>query len=464
MCPGPDDHLSDRGLTDDSREAVGQMFMSSLPQGEKNSARKFQRLWRSFLIIAFASSFLVSCTSIPGRGEKQIRYELTHRFAVEDPQFLRSMGQLLGPAILPGNQVSALQNGDQIFPAMLDAIRGARESITFETYIYWSGDIGRQFSDAFCERAQAGVKVHVLLDWLGASKIDSKYLADMKAAGVELERYHPLHWYNLSRLNNRTHRKLLVVDGRIGFTGGVGIADAWAGDGNAKDHWRDSHYKIEGPAVAQMQAAFGDNWIKTRAQVLFGSAYFPELTQIGRSRAQVFKSSRDEGSESVRLMYLLSIASATRSIRLQAAYFVPDDLAIETLVSARKRGVKVEIIVPGPHTDSEIVQGASRSRWATLLDAGVLIYEFQPSLYHCKGIIVDDVWVSVGSTNFDNRSFRLNDEANLNIYDAVFAAEQAIIFESDKSRSRLMTRMDFKHRSVIGKMFDSVAGLLRQQL
>jgi cardiolipin synthase len=438
--------------------------ISAPPQVSKKRARKLQRLWRSFLIIGFAPCFLVSCTGITGRGEKQIRYELTHRFSVEDPQFLRSMGQLLGPAIVPGNRVTALQNGDQIFPAMLEAIRGARESITFETYIYWSGDIGRQFADALCERAGAGLKVHVLLDWLGTSRIDGQYLADMKAAGVEVERYHPLHWYHLSRLNNRTHRKLLVVDGRIGFTGGVGIADAWAGNANDKDHWRDSHYKIEGPAVAQMQAAFDDNWIKTRAQVLFSSVYFPELAQVGRSRAQVFKSSPDEGSESVRLMYLLSIASATRSIRLQAAYFVPDDLAIETLVTARKRGVKIEIIVPGPHTDSEIVQGASRSRWAALLDAGVLIYEFQPSLYHCKVLIVDDVWVSVGSTNFDNRSFRLNDEANLNVYDAVFAAEQASIFERDKNVSRLMTRRDFKNRSIFGKMFDAVAGILREEL
>jgi cardiolipin synthase len=415
------------------------------------------------LVVGFASGILVSYISISGHGEKQIRYELTHRFAVEDPQFLRSMGQLLGPAILPGNRVTALQNGDQIFPAMLEAIRGAQQSITFETYIYWSGDIGLQFSDALCERAQAGVKVHVLLDWLGANKINGKYLAAMKAAGVEVERYHPLHWYNWSRLNNRTHRKLLVVDGRIGFTGGVGIADAWEGNASAKDHWRDSHYKIEGPAVAQMQAAFGDNWIKTRARVLFGSAYFPELAQIGHSRAQVFKSSPDEGSESVRLMYLLSIASAAKSIRLQAAYFVPDDLVVETLVTARKRGVKIEIIVPGPQTDSEIVQGASRSRWAALLDAGVLFYEYQPSLYHCKVLIVDDIWVSVGSTNFDNRSFRLNDEANLNIYDADFAAQQATIFESDKSASRQMTRADFKNRSLIGKMFDAVAGVLRQQ-
>jgi len=347
---------------------------------------------------------------------------------------------------------------------MLGAIRGARESVTFETYIYWSGKIGQEFSAALCERARAGVKVHVLLDWLGAGKIEARYLTDMQAAGVEVERYHPLRWYNLSRLNNRTHRKLLIVDGRVGFTGGVGIADAWSGDASDKDHWRDSHYMIEGPAVAQMQAAFGDNWIKTRAQVLFGPAYYPELTQIGASRAQVFKSSRDEGSENVRLMYLLSIASAAKTIRLQAAYFVPDDLAIETLVTARKRGVKVEIIVPGPNTDSEIVQEASRSRWGALLDAGVLIYEFQPSLYHCKVLIVDDVWVSVGSTNFDNRSFRLNDEANLNIYDAAFAASQVEMFEVDKRFSRLMTRAEFKSRSPVGKLIDATVGLVRDQL
>ena len=425
--------------------------------------KKRRGLWRALLVAGLASSVLVSCISISGRGEKEIRYEMTHRFSVEDPQFLRCMGQLLGPAILPGNRVMAFQNGDQIFPAMLEAIKGARESVTFETYIYWSGEIGQQFSDALCDRAQAGVKVHVLLDWLGTGKIDERFLAAMKAAGVELERYHPLQWFNWSRVNNRTHRKLLVVDGLVGFTGGVGIADAWKGNGTLKDHWRDSHYKIEGPAVAQMQAAFGDNWIKTRAKVLLGHAYFPELTQIGRSLAQVFKSSPDEGSESVRLMYLLSIASATESIRLQAAYFVPDDLAIDTLITARKRGVKLEIIVPGPQTDSEIVQGASRSRWPALLDAGVLIYEFQPTLFHLKVLIVDDIWVSVGSTNFDNRSFRLNDEVNLNIYDAQFAAEQTAVFESDKNRSRLVTREDFERRSMLGKAFDSAMGLFRQQ-
>jgi cardiolipin synthase len=289
-------------------------------------------------------------------------------------------------------------------------------------------------------------------------------LEDLKNAGVEVERYHPLRWYNLARINNRTHRKLLVVDGRIGFTGGVGIADLWQGNADAKDHWRDSHYQIEGPAVAQMQAAFTDNWIKSRAKVLFGSNYFPEIKPAGSAGAQVFKSSRGEGSESVRLMYLLSIASATKNIRLQAAYFVPDELAIATFVAARKRGVRIEIIVPGPNTDAKIVQSASRSLWGELLDAGIQIYEYQPTMYHCKVIIVDDVWVSVGSTNFDDRSFRLNDEANLNVYDGMFAREQVKVFEADKAKSRLMTRAEFKNRSKIRKFCDEIAGTLRRQL
>lgn len=394
-------------------------------------------------------------------GEKQIRYQLEHRFAVNDPQFVRNMNHLLGPGILAGNRVTAFQNGDEIFTAMLAAIHGAQETITFETYIYWSGEVGRRFSEALCKRANAGVKVHVLLDAVGTGKMEGTHLTNLKAAGVEVERYHPLNWYSVTRINNRTHRKLLVVDGRIGFTGGVGIADLWDGHGQDKDHWRDSHYRLEEPAVAQMQAAFSDNWIKTRAKVLFGREYFPELKAAGQSLAQVFNSSRGEGSESVRLMYLLSIASATRSVRLQAAYFVPDDLAIVTFVSACKRGVKIEIIVPGPHMDAKIVQSASRSLWGALLDAGVQIYEYQPTMYHCKVMIVDDVWVSVGSTNFDDRSFRLNDEANLNIYDAAFAASLVRMFEQDKGKSRLMKRAESKDRSKAGKVIDEIAGTLR---
>ena len=225
---------------------------------------KAKMCW-AILITLLVTGFLTVSFSNLRAGEKQIRYELTHQFAVEDPQFLRTMGQLLGPSILPGNRITALQNGDQTFPAMLSAISDARKTITFETYIYWSGEIGKKFSEALCERARAGVKVHVMLDWVGCGKLEAKFLEEMKAAGVEVELYHPLRWYNVTRMNNRTHRKLLVVDGRIGFTGGVGIADQWQGQAESMDHWRDSHYQIEGPAVAQMQSAFTDNWIKTRS-------------------------------------------------------------------------------------------------------------------------------------------------------------------------------------------------------
>jgi cardiolipin synthase len=197
------------------------------------------KMWWAILITAVFTSFLTLVILNLRAGEKRIRYQLTHRFSVADPQFLRCMGQLLGPGILPGNRVTALHNGDQIFPAMLEAIRGATKSITFETYIYWSGEIGRKFSEAFSERARAGVQVHVMLDWEGCGKIEAQYLEDLNAAGVEVELYHPLHWYNITRINNRTHRKLLVVDGWIGFTGGVGIADQWLGQAESKDNWRD---------------------------------------------------------------------------------------------------------------------------------------------------------------------------------------------------------------------------------
>jgi cardiolipin synthase len=347
---------------------------------------------------------------------------------------------------------------------MLRAIRAATTTITFETFIYWSGRIGREFADALIERSRAGVKVHVLLDWLGSKKMDQQLLREMEGAGVDVERYHPLRWYNLSRVNNRTHRKLLVVDGRVGFTGGVGIADEWTGDAQDPQHWRDTHFMLEGPAVAQMQAAFMDNWLKTHARVLHSGDYFPKLEPVGGSPAQLFMSSPEEGSESVRLMYLLSITAARRSVRLATAYFVPDDLAVETLAGARRRGARVEVIVPGHHIDTHLVRRASRSRWGKLLEAGVAIYEYQPTMYHTKVMIVDDLWVTVGSTNFDNRSFRLNDEANLNVYDADLAAHQIRCFEQDKSRARQITFEEWKNRPLKEKLIEHAAGLLRWQL
>ena len=397
-------------------------------------------------------------------GEKNVERKLTRLYQTQDPQFHRAMGSLLGPGILSGNRAQELLNGDQIFPAMLAAIRSAERSITFETYIYWAGDIGREFADALAERARAGVKVHVLLDWVGSAKIDDALLKQMQAAGVDVRKFHKPAWYNLARMNNRTHRKILVLDGKTGFTGGVGIAPKWTGSGQDADHWRDSHFLIEGPVVAQMQAVFLDNWLKVTGDVMHGEDYFPALPAVGTSKAQVFSSSPSGGSESMQLMYHLSITAAQRSIDLSSAYFVPDDLTSKALLQALERGVKIRIITPGEIIDTETVRAASRGRWGPLLQAGAEIYEYQPTMYHCKAMIVDGLLVSVGSTNFDNRSFRLNDEANLNIFDTDFAARQSNVFEEDLRRSKRVTFEAWSNRPWQEKFKERLALLVESQL
>ena len=426
-----------------------------------------QRRWRigfAVLIAVLATLAAVLLVLNASSGEKKILHELRHDYPIEDPQFRQTIGVLLGPNLRPGNRVATLINGDRIFPAMLDAIRAARHSICFETYIYWSGKVGEAFADVLSERARAGVKVHVLVDWIGSQKMDDKLIADMRAAGVQFEKYHPVSWYTLGKLNNRTHRKLLVVDGRIGFTGGVGIADKWAGDAQDADHWRDTHYRVEGPAVAEMQAAFMDNWTKTTGEVLHSADYFPAIAPAGGQYAQVFQSSVEGGSESMHLMYLLSVAAASRSIQLSMAYFDPDAISMRVLKAALARGVKIQILLPGPITDAELVQSASRATWGELIRAGAEIYQYQPTMFHCKVMVVDGLWTSVGSTNFDNRSFRLNDEANLNVYDAGVAAEQAAVFAADLKHARRLSYEEWQGRPWREKLAERLAGLLNSQL
>lgn len=396
--------------------------------------------------------------------ERRIQRQVEHRYATDDPRFRHELSTLLGPPILEGNRVANFENGDRIFPAMLAAIRGARHSINFETYIYWSGDIGREFADALIERSRAKVPVHVLVDWVGSQKMDETLVHEMADAGVRIERYHPLQWYHLARMNNRTHRKLLVVDGKIGFTGGVGIADQWDGEAQDEKHWRDSHYRIEGPAVAQMQAAFMDNWIKATGHVLRGEDYFPPLQPAGDAAGQVFTSSPTGGADSMLLMYLLAFSSAVKTIDLSASYFVPDELTMRVLVDALKRGVRVRVIVPGEDIDTEIVRKASRASWGDLLAAGAQIYEYQPTMFHCKTVIVDGLLVSVGSTNIDTRSFRLNDEANLNVYDAAFAQQLTQVFEQDLKHTRPITLQAWLHRPFMEKIVENAAAALSSQL
>ena len=426
--------------------------------------RRRRSTLRTVLLTALATGALVLLALNFTAGEKKVQQQLPRLYSTAHPQFERALGSLLGPGIVGGNAVTELLNGDQIFPPMLAAIKAAQKSVTFETYIYWSGDIGKQFADALSERARAGVRVHVLLDWVGSAKMDESYLTEMKEAGVQIEKFHKPHWYNLARLNNRTHRKLLVVDGQVGFTGGVGIAPQWMGNAQDPDHWRDSHYLVRGPVVAQMQATFLDNWLKVTGKVLHGALYFPPIAPAGAQKAQMFSSSPSSGSESMQLMYHLAITAAERSIDLSVAYFVPDDLTRKLLMDALARGVRVRLVTPGEHTDTETVKAASRATWGELLQAGAEIYEYGPTMYHCKVMIVDQLLVSVGSTNFDNRSFRLNDEANLNVYDAAFAQRQTRVFEDDIRRSRRVTYEAWLERPWSEKLHEKMTGLLRSQL
>lgn len=397
-------------------------------------------------------------------SEKKIETQLVRQYDASDPQFRRSLGVLLGPPIIEGNKVDVLLNGDQIFPAMLDAIRHAEKTITFETYIYWSESIGREFAEALSERARKGVKVHVLLDFIGSMKMDAAQIDAMRKAGVQVQRYHKPVWWKLARLNNRTHRKLLIVDGKVGFTGGVGIADQWRGNAQDASHWRDTHFRVEGPVVGQMQAVFTDNWTKSTGVVLDGDEYFPPLPKAGPMAAQMFSSSPTGGSESMHLMYLMAITAARRTIDLSSSYFVPDELAVKALAEAARRGVKVRIITPGKIIDSDLVRQASRERWGDLLAAGVRIAEYQPTMYHVKALVVDSQLVSVGSTNFDNRSFSINDEANLNVMDPGFARAQAAVFDADWQRARQVTLQHWEDRPLLEKLGGELASLVGAQL
>ncbi len=413
-------------------------------------------------IVVTALVIVVAMNFLP--GDQQIKRRIAHRHGITSPQFAREMSAMLGPTIVSGNEITALNNGDEIFPAMLAAIDSAQHTITFETYIYWSGEVGGRFADALANRARAGVRTHVMLDWVGSGKAEDSLLTRMERAGVEVERYRPLRWYSLSRLNNRTHRKLLVVDGRIGFTGGVGIADEWKGNAQDPDHWRDVHFRITGPVVAQLQAAFLDNWVETTGEVLHGAAYFPPLETTGGHAAQLFVSAPADGGGNMRLMYLMALAAATRTIDLEAAYFVPDEIMINALLAARKRGVRVRVLVPGPHIDAESVQFASRQVWGDLLRAGVEIHEYQPTMMHNKVLIVDDALVSVGSTNFDIRSFDLNDEASLNVYDSTFARAMAQMFTRDLAQGQPYTIEMWESRPLRQRFMEAVVWPIRSQL
>ena len=392
---------------------------------------------------------------------KQPRKEVESLYSARTPEFRQAAGSLLGPDFVGGNSISTLVNGDEIFPAMLTAVRSAKRSINLETYVFQDGEIAREFTLALSERARSGVSVNLILDAQGTRKMGAENRKELESAGAHILEYHPSLFPDPRRYNNRTHRKLLIVDGRVAFIGGAGIADLWAGNADSPKHWRDNHYKVTGPVVAQLQASFATTWLKVRGDVLHGPKYFPPLEDSGSLPAQAIRSGAHY--ENLDLMYLLAIASAKHTLRIENAYFLPDDLVRKELVKAAKRGTKIEIIVPGRKIDQKLVRSASRRHWPELLQAGIKIYEYEPTMLHTKLLIVDDKFVSVGSGNFDNRSIRLNDEANLDVLDSDFAAQQLHLFDLDKRRSHEVTASEVGGFH-LGNPLDHVAGLFSPQL
>jgi cardiolipin synthase A/B len=398
--------------------------------------------------------------------ERELKAHVPHQVAADDPRFVALMNGLVGSNVLPGNHIQSLSNGDEIFPAMLEAIRSAQHTVNFETFIYWSGRIAKEFAEALAERARAGVEVRVLLDWAGSLPFDEDLERLMTDAGAQVVRFRPLHWYSLDRLNNRTHHKLLIVDGRIGFTGGVGIGDEWLGDARGPHEWRDMHYRLVGPAVAKMQSAFVHNWLEAADHLLQGEHVFPVAAmdaRVGDMLVQFVNSGAGKPN-ATHIMILTAMASATRSIQIGTPYFVPDDVAIAQLLDARRRGVEVDVIVPGVSADKEVVRAASRHFWGDLLEAGVRIHEYQNTMFHTKIMTVDGAWATVGSTNFDERSFRLNDEANLSVFDAGFVDQQRRIFAADLESTREVTLEEWRSRPRWQKLKDWVASHFRVQM
>ena len=403
--------------------------------------------------------------SLRHRREGAFGYDLEQDIEVGSPDFLRASEALTGAPISEGNDVELLINGDSIFPAFLETVRGARKTLTVETYVYWTGDIAGEVADAIAERAEAGVECNVLLDALGAAKMKRDLVERMKASGVRVVYFRPPKPYALRRLTNRSHRRLLVADGRVGMTGGVGIAAEWTGDAQDPDHWRDTHVRVRGPVVRGMQGAFAEHWLEATGEVLAGEGYLPDLDPVdGGGKVQFVRSKSGVGDTNVEALYYLSIASAKRSIDLTAAYFVPRPAFVEALTTAAESGARVRILVPGPHIDKGFVRVAGRAAYCDLLRAGVEMFEYQPTMLHAKTMVVDGSWSSVGTVNFDNRSFQLHDEVTLCVSDEHFAGKLTASFEKDLERSERIDPDRWDGRGPAQRLAETSSTLLRREL
>jgi cardiolipin synthase len=409
-----------------------------------------------------ASLLLWSCGTV-------LRVKQTPEIAVGEAKFFRTIEAHTDAPVTSGNRIDVLLNGDETFAVMLDEIRKAKSSITFAQYLYEDGSIARELAHAFADRCSAGVKTTILLDSHGSGKVPSEIIATMQDAGCNVEYFRRIEAagiifpWKLLRYNYRSHRRVLVIDGRIGFTGGYGISEAWTGNGRIPEHWRDTNVRIEGPVVRFLQTAFAESWLEATGIAIGGDDYFPHLEPKGNLSAQIVKSSPTGGSFQNYMLFLLSINSAKTSVLITNPYFIPDEVMTNALLKAVERGVRVVVLVPGK-SDSRFTYTASRSHYGKLLLGGVKVFEYQAALMHAKTIVADGVWATIGSTNFDNRSFALNQEINLTVYDKGTAQKLEKIFSDDLTYSKEITYEAWQSRGIFERLFDLFSFPIREQL
>jgi cardiolipin synthase len=444
---------------------------------ERSSLRRFRLfVWRGWLrVLAWMADadwkkllglFLLGLFSVIAAfllpQQKSPSYGLAHEVAVESPDFIPTIAGATGAPSTNGNKVELFINGARFYPAMLEAIRAARRSVTLEMYMFKDGEVARQFADAMTAKAREGVEVRLLLDSVGSSGDNEKVIRVLEEAGCKVGWYHPIKLLLLNRFDNRTHRELLIIDGRVGFTGGAGVADHWIGDAERPGRWRDTHVRIEGPAVVTLQTGFSLKWLETTGEVVSGPAYFPAPEPAGPHSIQTVLSEPETRSSPARLLYFLSIMSARKSILIANPYFVPDDRAIQLLIDAKRRGVDVKIMVPGEHTDHQIVRRNSSRLWGPLLEAGVEIYEYNRTMMHHKYMVCDGVFTTIGTINFDNLSFALNDEVNVCLYDRSLAAQFEEMYRKDLEGCDPVTLEEWHDRGLGVRVTEALVSILRR--
>ncbi|MEP7131696.1 MAG: cardiolipin synthase [Acidobacteriota bacterium] len=407
------------------------------------------------LLLVVCGLFSSGCTYVSNiiGSEKRDVYKFDHPFTVEDPSFRRSM-DTLGTAMVGGNDAELLKNGDEIFPAMTRDIRAAKKTVNLETYIFQPDRAGRQFADAMIDAAKRGVEVRFLVDAFG-SKLKGLE-KELKNAGVNVRKYRPLRLFTIYKASRRTHRKILVVDGRIAYTGGLGIDERWMGNARNTNEWRDTQVRVVGPVVAQMQAIFSEDWTYTTGEILAGDGFYPRIENAGSMQAQAIKASRGDSSSLAKMLYYVAIQSAAKSIYIQNAYFLPDKQVREALVAAVQRGVNVQIMVPGRHIDLPMVRFASWIHYGELLKGGVHIYEYRGTMMHNKTMMVDGLYSTIGSINFDSRSMSRNAEESLAFYDRGFAAKMHAMFEEDRKRCTEITYEGWDKRGLLQRLAELV--------